>query len=76
MPDSPTVLSIPRDGHWQGTSALVNLAGNASDAVIVSPVAMHVELLYRTRPLSGVLDGRLRSAPPIADLSSAVCTRR
>jgi cytosine/adenosine deaminase-related metal-dependent hydrolase len=37
-----TVLSIPRDGHWQGTSALVNLAGGASDAVITSPVAMHV----------------------------------
>ncbi|MDZ4797219.1 MAG: amidohydrolase family protein [Bryobacteraceae bacterium] len=38
-----TVLSVPREGHWQGTSALVNLApGPANEAVVMSPVAMHV----------------------------------
>ena len=37
-----TVLETPREGHWQGASALVNLAGaSASEAVVVSPVAMH-----------------------------------
>src|SRR5260370_12299624 len=38
-----TVLSIPRDGLWQGSSALVNLAGNtAADMIVRTPVAMHV----------------------------------
>jgi cytosine/adenosine deaminase-related metal-dependent hydrolase len=38
-----TVLAVPREGHWRGVSALVNLAGAArSDVVVASPVAMHV----------------------------------
>jgi len=38
-----TVLSVPRDGQWQGVSALVNLRpGSASEAVVLSSVAMHV----------------------------------
>jgi imidazolonepropionase-like amidohydrolase len=37
------VLAAPREGHWQGTSALVNLAGaSVGQAVVASPVAMHV----------------------------------
>lgn len=37
-----TVLSVPRDGLWQGSSALVNLAGaTAADMIVRTPVAMH-----------------------------------
>ncbi|MBC8167356.1 MAG: amidohydrolase family protein [Bryobacteraceae bacterium] len=40
-----TVLSVPRDGYWQGMSALVNLQpGPANQAIVVSPVAMHVSM--------------------------------
>jgi imidazolonepropionase-like amidohydrolase len=38
-----TVLSVPRDGLWQGSSALVNLAGaTAADMIVIPSVAMHV----------------------------------
>jgi imidazolonepropionase-like amidohydrolase len=38
-----TVLSVPREGLWQGSSALVNLAGaTAPDRIVRTPVAMHV----------------------------------
>ncbi len=37
-----TVLSIPRDGHWQGSSALVNLSSPDARAIVLTPVAMHV----------------------------------
>ncbi|HET8547732.1 MAG TPA: amidohydrolase family protein [Bryobacteraceae bacterium] len=52
-----TVLAVPRDGHWQGTSALVNLAGTSlPEAVVAAPVAMHVSL-------STAGFGRTRSYP-------------
>ena len=38
-----TALSVPRAGIWMGQSALINLAGETSQQMIVrSPVAMHV----------------------------------
>ena len=38
-----TLLSVPREGLWQGSSALVNLAGETpADAVVRTSVAMHV----------------------------------
>jgi imidazolonepropionase-like amidohydrolase len=38
-----TLLSTPREGLWQGASALVNLAGETPAEMIVrTPVAMHV----------------------------------
>ncbi|HKO60774.1 MAG TPA: amidohydrolase family protein [Pyrinomonadaceae bacterium] len=38
-----TVLSVPRTGIWMGQSALINLAGESTQEMIVkSPVAMHV----------------------------------
>ncbi len=38
-----TALSAPRTGIWMGQSALINLAGETSQQMIVrSPVAMHV----------------------------------
>lgn len=38
-----TALSVPRSGIWMGQSALINLAGETSQQMIVrSPVAMHV----------------------------------
>src|SRR5712692_7954075 len=49
-----TVLTVPRDGNWQGASALVNLAGaTAADAVVRSPVAMHVAFGTGTQFLRG-----------------------
>jgi imidazolonepropionase-like amidohydrolase len=43
------VLTIPREGNWRGTSALVNLAGaSAQEAVLRSPVAMHAS--FATQP--------------------------
>jgi len=37
-----TVLAAPRDGNWQGVSALVNLAGDGAGEAVVRPaVAMH-----------------------------------
>ncbi|MBI1787949.1 MAG: amidohydrolase family protein [Acidobacteria bacterium] len=37
-----TVLAVPRDGNWQGSSALVNLAGAPSEMVVRASLAMHV----------------------------------
>lgn len=38
-----TVLSAPRSGIWMGQSALINLAGDTPQQMIVrSPVAMHI----------------------------------
>lgn len=38
-----TTLSAPRDGIFQGQSALINLAGsNARDMLVRSPVALHI----------------------------------
>jgi len=38
-----TALTTPRQGIWMGQSALINLAGNTSQQMILrSPVAMHV----------------------------------
>jgi imidazolonepropionase-like amidohydrolase len=38
-----TALSVPRQGIWMGQSALINLAGDTTQQMIVrSPVAMHV----------------------------------
>lgn len=38
-----TALSVPRTGIWMGQSALINLAGETSQQMIVrSPVALHV----------------------------------
>jgi imidazolonepropionase-like amidohydrolase len=38
-----TALSVPRTGIWMGQSALINLAGDTTQEMIVrSPVAMHV----------------------------------
>jgi imidazolonepropionase-like amidohydrolase len=38
-----TALSVPRSGIWMGQSALINLAGDTPQQMIVrSPVAMHV----------------------------------
>jgi len=38
-----TVLTVPRSGIWMGQSALINLAGETPQEMIVrSPVAMHV----------------------------------
>ncbi len=38
-----TALSVPRTGIWMGQSALINLAGDTPQQMIVrSPVAMHV----------------------------------
>ena len=38
-----TALSAPRQGIWMGQSALINLAGDTTQEMIVrSPVAMHV----------------------------------
>jgi len=38
-----TVLSVPRAGIWMGQSALINLAGdNPQQMIVRSPVAMHV----------------------------------
>jgi hypothetical protein len=44
-----TVLSVPRDGYWQGKSALVNLAGGANEAIVLSQVAMHVSFTSNAR---------------------------
>jgi imidazolonepropionase-like amidohydrolase len=46
-----TALSVPRSGIWMGQSALINLAGDTPQQMIVrSPVAMHVGFT----PLRGV----------------------
>ena len=38
-----TALTVPRTGIWMGQSALINLAGDSTQEMIVkSPVAMHV----------------------------------
>jgi imidazolonepropionase-like amidohydrolase len=43
-----TLLSVPREGLWQGSSALVNLTGEtAADMIVRSPVAMHVSFATR-----------------------------
>ncbi len=39
-----TVISIPREGHWRGTSALVNLGeAQMADNIVRARVAMHVD---------------------------------
>ncbi|HSE30965.1 MAG TPA: amidohydrolase family protein [Pyrinomonadaceae bacterium] len=51
-----TALTLPRSGIWMGQSALINLAGETSQQMIVrSPVAMHVSFT----PLRGSYPGSL-----------------
>jgi imidazolonepropionase-like amidohydrolase len=51
-----TALTLPRSGIWMGQSALINLAGETPQQMIVrSPVAMHVSFT----PLRGVYPGSL-----------------
>ena len=51
-----TALTLPRTGIWMGQSALINLAGDTSQQMIVrSPVAMHVGFT----PLRGSYPGSL-----------------
>lgn len=51
-----TALTVPRTGIWIGQSALINLAGETSQQMIVrSPVAMHVGFT----PLRGGYPGSL-----------------
>jgi imidazolonepropionase-like amidohydrolase len=51
-----TALTSPRSGIWMGQSALINLAGDTPQAMIVrSPVAMHVGFT----PLRGGYPGSL-----------------
>ena len=51
-----TALTTPRSGIWMGQSALINLAGETSQQMIVrSPVAMHVSFT----PLRGSYPGSL-----------------
>ena len=51
-----TALTIPRSGIWMGQSALINLAGDTPQQMIVrSPVAMHVGFT----PLRGGYPGSL-----------------
>lgn len=51
-----TALSLPRSGIWMGQSALINLAGESPQQMIVrSPVAMHVGFT----PLRGTYPGSL-----------------
>jgi hypothetical protein len=51
-----TVLTAPRTGIWMGQSALINLAGETTQQMIVrSPVAMHVGFT----PLRGTYPGSL-----------------
>ena len=45
-------LAAPREGQWQGISALVSLGpANSREAVLVSPVALHAG--FDTRPARG-----------------------
>ena len=51
-----TALTVPRSGIWMGQSALINLAGETPQQMIVrSPVAMHVSFT----PLRGAYPGSL-----------------
>ena len=51
-----TALTLPRTGIWMGQSALINLAGDTPQEMIVrSPVAMHVGFT----PLRGTYPGSL-----------------
>ncbi len=51
-----TALTLPRSGIWMGQSALINLAGDTPQQMIVrSPVAMHVSFV----PLRGSYPGSL-----------------
>lgn len=51
-----TALTVPRTGIWMGQSALINLAGDTTQQMIVrSPVAMHVGFT----PLRGGYPGSL-----------------
>jgi imidazolonepropionase-like amidohydrolase len=51
-----TALTVPRSGIWMGQSALINLAGDTPQQMIVrSPVAMHVGFT----PLRGGYPGSL-----------------
>jgi imidazolonepropionase-like amidohydrolase len=51
-----TALTLPRSGIWMGQSALINLAGDTPQEMIVrSPVAMHVGFT----PLRGSYPGSL-----------------
>lgn len=51
-----TALSAPRSGIWMGQSALINLAGETPQQMIIkSPVAMHVGFI----PLRGTYPGSL-----------------
>ena len=51
-----TALTLPRSGIWMGQSALINLAGDTTQQMIVrSPVAMHVGFT----PLRGGYPGSL-----------------
>ncbi|HEY4426541.1 MAG TPA: amidohydrolase family protein [Pyrinomonadaceae bacterium] len=54
-----TVLTLPRSGIWMGQSALINLAGDTPQQMIVrSPVAMHVGFTpLRTGTYPGSLMG-------------------
>jgi imidazolonepropionase-like amidohydrolase len=51
-----TALTLPRTGIWMGQSALINLAGDTpQQMIVVSPVAMHVGFT----PLRGGYPGSL-----------------
>jgi imidazolonepropionase-like amidohydrolase len=51
-----TALTLPRTGIWMGQSALINLAGETTQQMVVrSPVAMHVSFT----PLRGSYPGSL-----------------
>src|SRR5258705_10145496 len=51
-----TALTLPRTGIWMGQSALINLAGDTpQQMIVVSPVAMHVGFT----PLRGSYPGSL-----------------
>jgi imidazolonepropionase-like amidohydrolase len=51
-----TALTTPRSGIWMGQSALINLAGETPQKMIIrSPVAMHVSFV----PLRGTYPGSL-----------------
>ena len=53
-----TVLTAPRSGIWMGQSALINLAGETTQQMIVrSPVAMHVSFTPRQGGYPGSLMG-------------------
>ncbi len=55
-----TALTSPRSGIWMGQSALINLAGETPQQMIVrSPVAMHVGFTPLRRLVSRIVAGRV-----------------